>query len=406
MKRTVIKATTLFDGAKKLKNKYVVVEGDRIVEVTSQKMKYDFEGIVTPAFIDPHSHIGLDREGEPWTEGESNDVTDQFMPLNDPINSIYFDDRAFKDAVDFGVLYSCILPGSGNMIAGQAQVIKNFATGVDNAFFRNAGMKMALGYNPRTTEDWKGVRPTTRMGLYAMLEKKFDDLLLKREKELLSKQKKLYGLNKKLHSKSIAQDEYDYELSFIDQEYDLAFSNEDLELIEVLDGNKVARVHVHKADDIYYLVELKNKYGLEVTVEHACDVFEKRVFDLLAKENIPVVYGPLGGIGPKTELKNAFYQNAKTIYKSNATFGIMTDHPVISVIAIRDSMKYFMIHGMSDVEAMNTMTSTNAKILGIDDDLGEIKKDKLASLVVWNQDPFHFAAFPSMVMGEGKVLRK
>ncbi len=406
MKKTVIKATILFDGVTKHKNKFIVVEGDRIVEITNKATKFDYEGVVTPALIDPHSHIGLDREGEPWSEGETNDTMDQFMPLNDPLHSIYFDDRAFKDAVDFGVLYSCVLPGSGNMIAGQAQVIKNYATGTHDAFYRNAGIKMALGYNPRSTASWKGQRPTTRMGLYAMLEKKFDDLLIKREKELLAKQKKIFELNKRLHDNKVTQEYYEYELHFIDQEYDLAFTNEDLELIEVLDGNKVARVHVHKADDIYYLIELKNKYGLDVTVEHACDVFEKKVFDLLAKENIPVIYGPLGGIGPKTELKNAFYQNAKLVFESRVSFGVMTDHPVINSIALRDSMKYFMIHGMKDVDAINAITSSNAKILGIDDELGTVEAGKLASFVVWNQDPFHFAAFPSMVMGEGKVLRK
>ncbi len=89
-------------------------------------MKSDFEGFVTPAFIDAHSHIGLYRDGEPSNEQEGNDITNQFLPFNDPLNSVYFDDKAFKDAVDFGVLYSCIVPGSGNLVAGKAMIIRNF----------------------------------------------------------------------------------------------------------------------------------------------------------------------------------------------------------------------------------------------------------------------------------------
>ena len=59
------------------------------------------------------------REGEPAGEEEGNDISNQIQPLNNPIDSIYFDDRAFKDSVDFGVLYSCVVPGSGNSAEGQ-----------------------------------------------------------------------------------------------------------------------------------------------------------------------------------------------------------------------------------------------------------------------------------------------
>ncbi len=406
MKRIVIHATELFDGITKKKNQYIVIEGDKIVEVSNKKQPADYQGIVTPALIDAHSHIGMMREGEPGSEDEANDYSDQFIPLNDPIKSIYFDDRAFKDAVDFGVLYSCVVPGSGNLVAGQAQVIRTFANNTTDCFVRNAGLKMALGYNPRSTTSWRGARPNTRMGLYAMLEKKFDDLLLKREKELMNKQKKIRDLNKKTIDQNFTEEDYQFEKNHIEREYDFAFTNEELEYLQILDGNKLCRVHVHKQDDIHYLIELKNKYGLRVTVEHALDVHELEVFNLLAKEDIPVIYGPIGGIGGKTELKHAYYQNAKLLMNSKARFAVMTDHPIVNSIALRDTMKYFMIHGFSDVDSINAMTSSAAKILGVDDLLGSVEQGKIASLVVWNQDPFHFAAFPSVVLAEGRVIRK
>jgi imidazolonepropionase-like amidohydrolase len=61
---------------------------------------------------------------------------------------------------------------------------------------------------------------------------------------------------------------------------------------------------------------------------------------------------------------------------------------------------------MSREVAISLITLKNAKILEIDDILGTVEKGKLASLTVWNKDPFDLAAFPTMVMGEGKVLRK
>ena len=180
-KQIIIKANVLYDGRKKTENMFIVIEENKIIDVTSKDMKADYEGVVTPAFIDAHSHIGMDREGEPYQEGEANDHLNQINPRNEPLNSVYMDDRAFSDSVDFGVLYSCIVPGSGNLIGGKAQIIKNYASNVSEALLKNYGFKMALGYNPRSTTGWKGDRSNTRMGTYALLEKVFDELLLKKK---------------------------------------------------------------------------------------------------------------------------------------------------------------------------------------------------------------------------------
>lgn len=405
-KQIKIFAKVLFDGKKKLENRTIIIEGKEIVEISSRKIKADFEGFVTPAFIDPHSHIGMDREGEPWQESEVNDIINQIRPLNDPLNSIYFDDRAFVDAVDFGVLYSCVVPGSGNLIGGQAKIIRNFAKNRDEAFFKDYGFKMALGYNPRSTQEWKGERSNTRMGIYALLEKKFDDLLIKKEKAELSKEKKIIELNKKKRDKKLTKKEFESEKKIVERELELEFTSEENAILELLSGKKVAKVHVHKDDDVLYLIKLVKKYNLNVTADHTGDVFNKNIFDELGKNKIPVVYGPLGSLGYKVELKHAYYQNAKLLMESKAFYGLMTDHPVIHTIALRDSLKFFLIQGMSEEDAISLITYKNAVILGIDDILGTVEKGKLASLVVWDKNPLNLAAFPTLVVGEGKVLRK
>ncbi|MBN2016866.1 MAG: amidohydrolase family protein [Candidatus Cloacimonetes bacterium] len=405
-KQKVIKANVLFDGKKKYEQKYIVVEGRKIIDVTDKKLKADFEGWVTPALIDAHSHIGMDREGEPWTESETNDIINQILPLNNPIDSIYFDDRAFKDAVDFGVLYSCVVPGSGNLIGGQAMIIKNFGKNRDDAFMKAYGFKMALGYNPRSTTDWKGERSNTRMGVYSLLEKKLDEVLIKKEKADVSKDKKINELKAKFKKKDISKEDFEIDKKILEREYELGFSPEDKALLTLLSGQYTSKVHVHKDDDVLYLIHLADKYKIKCTADHTGDVFHKDIFNELAKNNIPVVYGPLGSVGYKVELKHAYYQNTKLLMDSRAFFGLMTDHPVIHTIALRDSLKFFMIQGMNEEDAISLITYKNAKILGIDDKLGTIEQGKLASIVVWDKNPLHLGAFPIMVMAEGKVLRK
>ena len=407
-KQIVIKATVLYNGITKTEDKYIVIENDKILSVSSKKLaKFDFEGFVTPAFIDPHSHIGLFREGEPAGESEGNDTLDQFLPLNDPLNSIYFDDRAFSDAIDFGVLYSCVVPGSGNLFAGKAKIIKNWAKYRDEAEYADYGYKMALGYNPMSTTSWKGTRPDTRMGIYALLEEKFDSILENRDKAIYTRDKKYYELEKTKKKDKMSKKDYEYEKKNIEIEYKQEFSNSDLAYLEVLEGTKIAKVHVHKEDDVLYLIELTKKYPqMRVTAEHTCDIFHTEIWDKLGEHNIPVIYGPIGGVGGKTELKHSYYQNVGLLMKSKAYYGLMTDHPVINATTIRESLKFFMIQGMNEADAINLITLKNATILGIDKELGSIEKGKTASIVVWDKNPLHLAAFPTMVMAEGKILRE
>ncbi|MFA7122732.1 MAG: amidohydrolase family protein [Candidatus Delongbacteria bacterium] len=406
-KQIVIRARVLYDGKKKLTEQTVIVEDGKIVEVSKKALKADFEGYVTPAFIDAHSHIGMFRDGEPDSESEGNDISDQFMPMNDPLNSIYFDDRAFKDAVDFGVLYSCVVPGSGNLIGGRAMIIKNWAENRKDALLKDYGYKMALGFNPRSTGSWKGKRPNTRMGVYSMLEEKFDKLLIKKEKAELERDKKLLEIEKKAKGKDkLSAKEIALEKKNINRCFELSFEPEELITLDILSGKKTAKIHVHKEDDVLYLIELVKKYKLKATADHTCDVFHKEIYEELAKAKIPVVFGPLGGIGGKIELAHAYYQNAELLMKSKAEYGLMTDHPVIWTPHLRDSLKFFLINGMKDEEAISVITYKNAKILGIDDTLGTVEKGKIASLIVWDKEPLNLAAFPKMVMAEGRILRK
>ncbi len=347
----------------------------------------------------------MHRSGEPDSEGEGNDRISQITPLHNPINSIYFDDSAFLEAVSFGVLYSCVVPGSGNLLGGRAIVIRNFAQDRSEAVVHDFGYKMALGYNPRSTENWKGDRPNTRMGIYSMLEKKFDSVLLKKEKADLSRERKLLELERNLKWKKIRLSEKAKELEMIDMEHRLDFDADEQAILELLTRKKKAKVHVHKEDDVLYLMGLVKKYGLSVSADHLGDVFHIEIFDTLAREGIPIVYGPLGSFPYKVELKHDSFDNTKILMGSKAFYGLMTDHPVIMTPNLRDSLKYFLIFGMKEEEAIGIITFKNAKILGIDDRLGSVEPGKLASLVVWDKNPLNFSAFPKYVMAEGKIIR-
>lgn len=393
--KTIIRAERLYDGNTLKENQVVVVEDGRITDVGPSKARAGMTGIVTPAFIDPHSHIGMERQGEPAGESETDDRLTAISPLNNPLDSIYFDDAAFSDAVDFGVLYSCVVPGSGSIMGGKAVVIRNFAENRKKALVKDLGYKIALGFNPRSVTDWKGQRPSTRMGAAAMLRNHLQSVRVKEEKARIKRDLTLKEVDKSDRARA----------GLVRREYDLALSEAEWALFDLLRGEKMAKIHVHKTDDLFFLMDLAKEFSMKVSAEHCCDIGDTAVFNELAKRNIPLVYGPLGSLDYKVELKNASYKNVKALMDSEAFYCLMTDHPVILAHHLRASLFYFLIQGMAPVDAIALITSRSAKILGIADRLGTIAGGKDASLILWDQDPFHLSAHPLVVMAEGAIVR-
>jgi imidazolonepropionase-like amidohydrolase len=395
--RLIIRAGQLYDGRSLQSDRIVVVEGSHITEVTDKSGSWDLQGIVTPAFIDPQSHIGMERQGEPIPETETDEHATPFAPLHNPLDSIYFDDRAFADAVDFGVLYSCVVPGSGNIIGGKAVIIKNFAENRSDAVVSDYGFKAALGFNPRNAVRWKGTRPSTRMGAAAMLREYLSDIFRKEENARIKKEKALYELSKPDSPKKGTV--------WAQREYDLALSDAEWEVFRLFNGEKILKVHLHKADDAVFLMDLTKRFNIRVTAEHGLDIGDKEIFNALADHGIPLVYGPLGASDAKVELKNASWRHTARLMASRAKFGLMSDHPVILAHHLRDTLKYFLIQGMTPADAIGLITRKNAEILGIDHCLGTVAPGRMASLIVWDKDPFHLSAHPLAVLAEGRIIR-
>jgi imidazolonepropionase-like amidohydrolase len=330
--------------------------------------------VITPAFIDAHSHVGLIRAGEPGSEAEANEHMDPMLAHADVLDSIQMDDKGFQDSVENGVLYSCVLPGSGNIIGGNSAVIRNYAANTNAAFIRRSGIKGAFGYNPMSTREWKGQRPYTRMGALAILRAKIHEVKGKMAKEAAK------------------------------EDADVTYSAEEQVLKAILKGEERLRIHVHKADDIAALIRFVDEFDLKTVVEHTGDVHEVGVYEELAKRDIPVVYGPMDSLAYKVELKHEDWRNIKYLIDSGVEFGLMTDHPVILQKMLLFELRWFLRMGYSKADALAIITQKNAKILGVDDVLGTLEEGKWASFICWNGDPFSLESYPVAVYAEGELI--
>jgi imidazolonepropionase-like amidohydrolase len=372
-------AKTIYTGKRVVSDAQLLFKDKEITAVSKTKKGRklgEFE-VLTPAFIDPHSHIGMERSGEPTTEGEANEHQDSILALTDALDSIQMDDKALKDAVEMGVLYSCVMPGSGNIIGGHSAVIRHYAKSSTNALIGRAGLKGAFGFNPMKTHAWKGKRPTTRMGAVALLRNRLDEV-----------QQKMQKFRKARGSKKA----------------DIHFSAEDKVLRDLLSRKMRLRAHVHKIDDISALLRLVDEFKIQITVDHAGDVHRPEIFQELKKRGIAVVYGPIDSFAYKVELKHEDWRNVRHLLESGVEFGLMTDHPVTLSRQLLLQTRWFMRAGLSKQQAIELISRRNAKILRIDDRLGTLERGKWASFVCWNGDPFDMTSYPVAVYGEGELL--
>jgi imidazolonepropionase-like amidohydrolase len=189
----------------------------------------------------------------------------------------------FRFRFESGVLYSTVLPGSGNIIGGKAVLIRNFVQDIEQAYIMDVGIKAALGYNPRSTMEWKGNRPSTRMGAVAMLRENF--IKARKMQALVQKEKKI-----------------------IDEVEPLTEV-----LMDILSGRFKIMFHVHKEDDIMVLIQLVKEFGIKAIANHCCDVHREGVFAALKASSVPIIYGPLDAFPYKVELKNESWRNAENL---------------------------------------------------------------------------------------------
>ena len=367
-------AEALYTGTKYLKGKWINFKDQKIHSITSSERQigekvgaFDY---VTPAFIDAHSHIGMERYGE-GSEYDLNEGLNTILPLADALDSVHMEDLYFRDSVAAGVLYSCVMPGSYNLISGKTAILRNWAPTTLSALMGRAGTKAALGRNT-TIEDEDAERPVTRMGGLNILRAAF--------KESIDKKK--------------------------DKESFRYTWGELLALHDIQTGKERLRVHVHHDDDIAALLRLADEFNLNFTIEHALGAHTRssEVYRELAKRNISVVYGPLDCYRSSIELRWPTHENIATLLGSGIRFGLMSDHPEILQSTLRFSLRHFLAVGMSPADCIGLITIRNAEILGIDDQVGELKRGRMASLVGWSGDPFHMASRPRQVWAEGQLV--
>jgi imidazolonepropionase-like amidohydrolase len=149
---------------------FAVPDGADVVDATGKW--------VLPGFIDAHAHTGVSEEAEGWAGQDTNERTNPVTAQVRALDAINPADLGFRDAITGGVLAVNVNPGSANPIGGQTVAIKCWGRTVDEMVLREpAGLKSALGENPKRVYGERNETPSTRLGTAAVIRGAFVDAL-------------------------------------------------------------------------------------------------------------------------------------------------------------------------------------------------------------------------------------
>jgi imidazolonepropionase-like amidohydrolase len=376
----------------------VLIEGGRIVavgegiEIPEDAEIYDASGKwVLPGLIDAHCHSAIFADGVGWEHSDGNEVTDPITPHLRAIDAIHPEDMAFEDIVKAGVTTINTGPGSANLVGGQWACLKTAPKpSIEQmVLLEPAGMKMALGENPKRVYGQQHKMPSTRMGNAGVLRsalveaQNYLDKWARFRKEQAEYQSKVSTGEKDLKEPAPPERNLKWEA-----------------LGKVLTGELKARIHAHRADDMLTAIRIAEEFNLEIAIEHATEGY--KIADILAEKKIPVIVGPVLMDRPKYEMRGLDPRNPGLLSKAGVKVAIQTDAgSAVKYLSINAALA--VREGMSEEEALKAITINAAEIIGVEKRVGSLEAGKDADVVVFSQHPFDYRAVPELVLVNGEV---
>ncbi len=332
--------------------------------------------IVTPGLIDMHSHLGVYSSPNSRAHADGNEMTAPATPYLRASDSFDPEDAAIARAVAGGVTTSLILPGSGNVMGGQALYIKLFGRTVAEMQIPGAprAMKWALGENPKRTYGGRGQLPMSRMGSAWVIRQRLIEA-----QEL-----------------DASQQRWDKEAVHAAPRP----NRPDLEPLQaLLRGEVLLQVHCYEVHDIETLVRLSEEFHFKVAaIHHALEAW--KVPQLLRERRIAVAtFADLGGF--KLEAYDASVHAPEILQAAGVVVALKTDHPVIESRDLVGEAAKAHHYGLAEQAALAAVTRNPAQAIGLLDRIGTLEVGKDADVVVWPVSPLALGARPERVFIQG-----
>jgi imidazolonepropionase-like amidohydrolase len=387
---TLIKNATVLTVTKgKLENTDILLQNGKIAQIGKNlsapagAQVIDATGkYVMPGIIDPHSHTMADAINE-----GSLSVTSmvRMTDVLDPTNINIYRQLAG------GVTTINLLHGSANTIGGQNAVLKlKYGRDASDMLFPGAlpGIKFALGENVTQKNSQQAAQqqgrplryPSTRMGQEEVLRDAF----------------------MRARDYKAAWDDYNAKVKTDKTAIPPARNLELDPLVEVLEGKRLVHAHSYRADEMLMLLNVAKEFGFTVkTLQHGLEGYK-----------IAAEIGQAGtGLSTfadewsyKIEAYDAIPYNVSILMRHGVVATVNSDSDERARRLNIDAAKMMRYGGLTEDEALKTITYNGAVQLGVEKRVGSIEVGKDADVVIWNGDPLSVYSMAETTFIDGEIF--
>ena len=332
---------------------------------------------IYPGFIDPHTHLGVSEQGLGWEGRDYNEMTDPVTAHLRALDAINPEEDGYREAVEAGITTVMCAPGSANILGGSTVVLKTGGGLLHQRVLRaNAGIKAALGENPKRVYSGAKKAPSTRMASAAILRE-----ALVAAQNYQNKLERAGGDADKLPPRDLKAEA----------------------LLPVLKKEVPLRIHAHRADDIATALRIAKEFEINLTLEHASEAHF--LLDQVAQSGFPAIVGPSLGTPGKVETQKKTLDTVKILSEAGVTVALTTDHPVLNIYQLLHAAAAVVREtGMDEYDVLRLITINAAQILGVDQRVGSIEVGKDADLVIIEGHPFDYLSRVLYTIIDGQVI--
>ena len=354
----------------------ILIEGDTILEVSTQSLKGDVvvdasNKIITPGVIAPDTQIGILEIGaiSETRDGDSN-IYSMGFSVYDAINP---NSTLIPWNRSNGVTSAITLPDfNWDPLSGMASFLL-----LDGSLRVNGMPDVAL------TGEIGALSSGSRAESLILLRDLLEFASILDEKDMAS-------------SKKISEAIEDFEIAEL---MDLQ-PRDVMALYDLLNNNLPLIIKTNRASDILKLIDIKKLYGLNLVLMSAQEA--TLVADEIAENNIPVIINPFDNIPDSFDELASNIRIASSLEKAGIKV-MFSESRTHNYHLIRQGAGNAVANGMSYIGAIMALTSNVAESFNIPE-RGRLQQGMKADLVIWADDPLEPSTFPSKVFINGNDM--
>lgn len=362
------------DGIVLLENGKVKQVGPAAAVVIPPGIRVLRGAVVTPGLIDAHTAVGLAGFLNQPQDQDQLDTGEPVQPELRAIDSYNPRERLVEWIRGFGITTIHTGHAPGALVSGQTMVVKTVGDTVEEATLKPVAMvAVTLGDDARPSDDKKS--PGTRSKAVAILR---SELVKARE----------YARKRGLADAEKRPDRDLRREVFAD----------------VLAGRLPLLVTVNRATDIDAALRVAAEFGIRIVLDSAAEAY--LATDRIKAAGVPVILHPTMRRAGMGETENISFETAAKLRAAGIPVALQSGYegyvPKTRVALFEAAVA--AANGLSTEEALATITSDAARILGIADRVGSLQPGRDADVAVFDGDPFEYTAHCTAVVIDGRIV--